>query len=360
MALPLTLRAWEMRAPNEPLAAVDRTIRELSPGDVLVEVAGCGVCHTDLGYLFDGVRPRHAMPLILGHEIAGIVVAAGDGADDLLGRKVVVPAVIPCGECGACRRGRGSICSKQVFLGCDVDGGFASHVVVPARGLCVIGDADLERSGVPLADLGVLADAITTPYQAILRSGLREGDVAVFVGAGGVGGFGVQIAAALGARVAAIDVDAERLALIGAHGAALTIDSRGLDGKAVRQKLRDWCKAEKLPATEWRIFETSGVAAGQELAFNLLCHGAWMGVIGYTLDPVTVKLSNLMAFDAVLQGNWGCLPEHYPGALDLVLAGDLAITPFIERRPMKDIQRTVDDLHARRLRKRPVLIPDFQ
>jgi 6-hydroxycyclohex-1-ene-1-carbonyl-CoA dehydrogenase len=72
-----------------------------------------------------------------------------------------------------------------------------------------------------------------------------------------------------------------------------------------------------------------------------------------------VKLSNLMAFDATAQGNWGCLPEHYPGALDLVLAGDVVIDPFIERRPMRDIQRTLEDLHQHRLRRRPLLVADF-
>ncbi|HTM18963.1 MAG TPA: 6-hydroxycyclohex-1-ene-1-carbonyl-CoA dehydrogenase [Kofleriaceae bacterium] len=352
-----SIRGWEMRSPGEPLVEVERVVDAPASGQVVVAVAGCGVCHTDVGYLFDGVRTRHPLPLTLGHEVAGTVIATGEGAAELDGRKVVVPAVIPCGECSPCRRGRGGICAAQVFVGCDVHGGFASHLVVPARGLCTVDDADLAASGVALADLGVLADAITTPYQAILRSGLQEGDVAVFVGAGGVGGFGVQIARALGARVVAIDVDPERLALMAAHGAELTLDARAGDARALRGRVRDWAKAEKLPAAEWRIFETSGSAAGQELAFGLLGPGAWLGVVGYTLDAVSVKLSNLMAFDATAQGNWGCLPEHYPGALDLVLAGDVVIEPFIERFPLRDVNRVLTDVHAHRLRRRPLLIP---
>src|ERR1019366_2818356 len=104
------------------------------PAEVVIEVAGCGVCHTDLGYLYDGVRTNHALPLALGHEISGRVVAAGAGAEAWLGQAVIVPAVLPCGECDACRRGRPNICRQQKMPGNDIQGGFASHIVVPARG----------------------------------------------------------------------------------------------------------------------------------------------------------------------------------------------------------------------------------
>jgi 6-hydroxycyclohex-1-ene-1-carbonyl-CoA dehydrogenase len=98
--------------------------------------------------------------------------------------------------------------------GNDGDGGFATHVRVPMRGLCPVPDS-LPR-GLSLEVLSVVADAVTTPYEAIRRSGLGSNDVAVFVGVGGIGGFGVQIAAALGAATVAIDVDRERLDLAAA------------------------------------------------------------------------------------------------------------------------------------------------
>jgi 6-hydroxycyclohex-1-ene-1-carbonyl-CoA dehydrogenase len=82
-------------------------------------------------------------------------------------------------------------------------------------------------------------------------------------------------------------------------------------------------------------------------------------VVGFTLDKVEVRLSNLMAFDAVAQGNWGCVPEHYPAALRLVLDGQVRPGPFIERRPMSRINETIGELVAGTLRRRPVLIPDF-
>src|SRR5262249_21399261 len=190
---------------------------------------GGGIGHPAPPYPDGGAPPRGAPPLTPGHEISGRVVVAGDGCGELLGRDVVVPAVIPCGSCDVCRAGRGAICKKQIFPGNDVHGGFASHVKVPARGLCVVPAPAKGQRAIELTLLSVLADAITTPYQSIRRSGLKSGDLAIFVGAGGVGGFGVQIARAAGATVVAIDVDEERLEQIARHGAALTLDARGMD-----------------------------------------------------------------------------------------------------------------------------------
>lgn len=357
----IDIHGWQLRAVGEPLELVTRQVSPASIGDdeVVVEVAGCGVCHTDIGFAFDGVRTGHPLPLTLGHEIAGTVIAAGAGASEWVGQAVIVPAVIPCGECEMCRSGYGRACRKQIFPGCDVHGGFASHVVVPSRGLCPV---DLERLagvGLELADLSVIADAVTTPYQAIELAELREGDLAIFVGVGGVGNFGVQIAAARGAHVVAIDVDDRRLEAVSKVGASLTFNVSEVDSRAARKAIRNHVKEHGLRAFGWKIFETSGTKAGQEMAFGLLTFGGHVGVVGYTLDTVTVRLSNLMAFDAVARGNWGCLPEHYVGAVDLVLEGKLDLKSMIERRPMSTLNATFNDLKEHRLAVRPVLIPDF-
>ena len=81
-------------------------------------------------------------------------------------------------------------------------------------------------------------------------------------------------------------------------------------------------------------------------------------MVGYTPAKVELRLSNLMAFDATAQGNWGCLPEHYPAVLDLVLSGKVALEPFIERRPLATINETFEDQHARRVSKRVILVPE--
>jgi len=344
---------WEMRSPNEPLAAAAFEPPQLAGDEVLVRVAGCGICHTDIGFWSGAVRTRSKLPLALGHEISGTVEAAGAAARRWLGQAVVVPAVIPCGDCDACRRDRTAICPRQIFPGNDIHGGFATHVVVPSRGLCAI-PATLHGS---LAELAVLADAITTPLEAVRRAGLHDGDVAIFVGAGGIGGFGVQIARARGAHVVAIDVDPERLELVARHGAALCLDARRYEGAKLRDAVRDHLRAAGKPLSEWKIFETSGTAAGQETAFQLLVHGAHLAVVGFTMDAATVRLSNLMALDARAEGNWGCPPALYPQAVELVESGQVVLAPFVEPRRLQDVNAALADVQAHRIRRRVVLIP---
>ena len=326
-----------------------------NPEDVIVEVAGCGLCHTDIGFARLGVPTRHPLPLVLGHEIAGRVVAAGDRAKQWIGRSVIVPAVIPCGECDACRAGRPTICRKQFMPGNDGDGGFASHVIVPSRGLCAL--PDTLPKNVSLEMLAVVADAVTTPYEAIDRAAVGPDDVAIFVGAGGVGGFGVQIAAAFGAAVVAIDVDDARLELASAHGAMLAINSRDIAIKDLKSKIRDVARATGRGRTGLKIFETSGTAAGQQTAFGLLDHGAYLAIVGFTSDKVEVRLSNLMAFDATARGNWGCPPEKYPAALKLVLEGKVAIAPFVEFHPLDALPELFEAAAQHRIRLRPVVTP---
>ena len=347
---------WMMTAVNTPL---ERATFSAAPadGEVVVAVAGCGVCHTDLGYFYDGVRTNHALPLALGHEISGRVVAAGAGAAQWIGKAVIVPAVLPCGECDLCRRGLGTICRNQKMPGNDIQGGFASHIVVPGRGLCEVDEARLAQAGLTLAEVSIVADALTTPYQAVRRAGVGPGSLAVVVGAGGVGGYCVQIARASGATVVAIDVDDAKLEAIAAHGAALTLNSRQLDARAIKAAIVDFAKKNGLPSTEWLIFECSGTAPGQLTAFGLLVHGATLSVVGFTMDKIEVRLSNLMAFDARAIGNWGCPPEFYPAALDLVLDGKVQIKPFVEPHPLDDINRVFDAVHHREIRRRAVLVP---
>jgi 6-hydroxycyclohex-1-ene-1-carbonyl-CoA dehydrogenase len=209
-----------------------------------------------------------------------------------------------------------------------------------------------------LAALAVIADAISTPYQAIERSGLARGDLAVFVGTGGVGGFGVQLAAAREAVVAAVDIDADRLKLISNHGATLTLNANELDFKSIRSAVRDLAKAHDIPSWRQRIFETSGTEGGQTTAFGLLGHGAYLSVIGFTQKKVEIRLSNLMAYDATAEGNWGCLPEHYPAIVELVLSGKVSLEPFIEFRPMSSINETFAEIHEGKLSRRVILTPE--
>jgi len=356
---------WEMREGSKALVRAAREVGPLAARDALVRVAGCGVCHTDLGFLHDGVRTRHALPLILGHEISGVVEDAGSAHRDLVGKAVVVPAVLPCGECAACRSGRSTICARQIMPGNDRDGGFAERVVLPARYLCPVpgadGDADAplgKAPGLTLRHLAVVADAVSTAYQAVERSGAARGTVAVVVGLGGVGGFAAQIAADRGAEVVALDVDSRRRSEAERLGVGLALDPKDVPAKELRARVSAFAKERGAPGTGWTILECSGTAAGQQSAFGLLVHGATLMVVGFTLDTVAVRLSNLMAFDARALGNWGCAPELYPAILEKVLAGKIDVVTPTTFRPLSRIAEALEDVHARRADRRIVLVPD--
>ncbi|HQU49633.1 MAG TPA: zinc-binding dehydrogenase, partial [Casimicrobiaceae bacterium] len=154
-----------------------------------------------------------------------------------------------------------------------------------------------------------------------------------------------------------IDVDDAKLASIASHGAWLTLNAKAHDAKGLKSAIASFAKAQGLRPTEWFVFECSGTAAGQLTAWSLLVHGATLSVVGFTMDKVEVRLSNLMAFDARALGNWGCPPDAYPGALDLVLEGKVALAPFVETHPLAEINRVFDAVHHRAIRRRAVLVP---
>lgn len=350
------IEAWGMFfvASGEPLQRRRFAVPAPAAAEVVVAVAGCGLCHTDLGFLSGAVKTRQALPLVLGHEISGTVVAAGEGCTELLGRQVVVPAVLPCGDCELCRAGRDNICQRQRMPGNDFNGGFASHLTVPARFLCPLPDALGE---IPLAEMSVVADAITTPYQSVLRSGLAAGELAIVVGVGGVGLYLVQHARNAGAHVVALDIDPPRLAAAAAQGAELTIDVRSLDERELRKAIRAFAQGKGYPDTRWRVFETSGSAAGQRAAYSLLSFAGTLGVVGFTLDKIELRLSNIMAFDADVFGNWGCRPAHYPAVVAAVLAGQIELRRNVRRFPLAQINAVIADAKAHRLDVRAVLVP---
>lgn len=348
---------WMMTGRGEPLVQVK--MDALSPGldEVLVEIAGCGVCHTDLGFYYDGIRTKHELPLTLGHEISGRVVDTGANALWWVDRSVIVPAVIPCGQCDVCRRGKSTICPNQKMPGNDIHGGFASHIIVPAHGLCEVDEERLAAAGIDLADLSVIADAITTPYQAAVQAGVSAGDLVIVNGVGGVGGYAAQIAHALGAVVIAIDVDNEKLAAIAGQGAALTLNARDMNARGLRSAIQQFAREHGLRQTEWIVLECSGTRTGQETAFDLLNRGATLAVVGFTMEKVEIKLSNLMALHARAIGNWGCPPELYPKALELVLNGRVQVSQFVEKHPLSEINRVFEAAHTGALKRRAVLIP---
>jgi 6-hydroxycyclohex-1-ene-1-carbonyl-CoA dehydrogenase len=215
--IPDKIQTWQMVQPTlrdketkevtpGQIEKTEIAVPELQPGDVLVEVAGCGVCHTDLGYFYDGVPTVAKPPLTLGHEISGTVVA---GDEKWIGKE------------------RGNRCLDQKMPGnsLGIYGGFASHIPVPGIDLCEVKN----RRDIPLEHLAVLADAGTTPYQAAKRADLQPGDNVVVIGiGGGVGQYMGQIAKGLGANtVIGIDITQEKLDRALDYGADFVINRQG-------------------------------------------------------------------------------------------------------------------------------------
>ncbi len=356
MAAERTINAWVMTGQGQPCAERALPAPPLAAGEACVQVAGCGVCHTDISFLYLGVPTRQQPPLVLGHEISGTVSEVGEGVDSsLVGQPVVIPAVLPCGGCELCQADRRRICSRQIMPGNDRHGGFASHVVVPAKYLCRVSEDVLATH--ELWELAVVADAVTTPFQAVRSSGLQAGELAVCIGVGGIGIHGVQIAAATGAKVVALDVDGRKLELASAHGAQATVDVTGQTVKEIKGKVKDLAKNLGAPRQCWKIFETSGTRAGQETAFALLGLGGHLAVVGFTLDKIELRLSNLMAFDATMRGNWGCDPLLYPEVLEWIAAGRIQVKPFVQQRSLAEINQVLAAAHAGELLQRAVLVP---
>jgi 6-hydroxycyclohex-1-ene-1-carbonyl-CoA dehydrogenase len=366
-AIPDKIQTWQMVQPTSrnretgevtpgKLEKTEIPLPELGPGDVLVEVAGCGVCHTDLGYFYDGVPTVSKPPLTLGHEISGTVVA---GDEAWVGKEVIVPAVMPCRRCILCKTGRGNRCLDQKMPGNSLGlyGGFSSHIPVPGIDLCEVKG----RGAIPLSHLAVVADAATTPYQAAKRADLQPGDNVVVIGiTGGVGQYMGQMAKALGAKtVIGIARNQEKLDRALKFGADFVINSTDKDAKTVSKEWRGICKENGLPNTGWKIFEVTGVKPGQEIALTLLGFTGKLIVVGFGLAKVEYAIGRLMAFDADILGTWGCLPEYYPVVLDMVLSGKINMEEFVEIRPMSTISDTFAEAHKTPPMKRIVLTPDF-
>ena len=346
--------SWKMTSLDAPFTLTESPLPEINEHEVIVKIAGCGVCHTDLSFWHYGVKTKKELPLTLGHEISGVVVA---GPAQWMGKKIIIPAVLPCGECELCKKGRSNMCQKQLMPGNDFDGGFASHIKVPHKYLCPVPDGVLQKYS--LEQLAVVADAISTPYQVLMKSELEKNDLAIVIGVGGVGIYCALIAKILGAKVIALDLDDAKLENAKTHGVDATINVKGLDLKTIKGKIIEYAKELGASRYGWKIFELSGTKPGQEMGYNLLTFTSTLSIVGFTMDKPEVRLSNLMAFDAKLIGTWGCKPELYPAVLDLIATDKLKIASFVETFPMSTINDVFKNTLEHKYTKRSVMVPDF-
>lgn len=328
------MKAAVFRGPGQPLDICTLPTPAPGPGEILVRVAGCGLCHTDLHYLDHGVPTFKAPPLVLGHEAAGVVAALGPGVTTRHeGDRVLIPAVLSCGRCRYCRGGRANLCDDLRMLGNNVDGAYAEYVVAPASEVFLLPDE------LPLESACVIADALSTPYHAVKRRGrVRVGDVVAVVGCGGVGLNVVQCAVAAGATVIAVDLNDARLATARELGARELINpgvTSRVD-KAVRQLTGGGVDV---------AFEAVGTPKTLELALSLLRKGGRLVVIGYSSEAATLSVAKIMYHELEVVGSLGCGGRDYPEIIQLVQRGALRLGPIVSGTlPLEQINTGLDRL----------------
>jgi 6-hydroxycyclohex-1-ene-1-carbonyl-CoA dehydrogenase len=329
------MKAAVFYGPKQPLKVEEVQTPKAGPGEILVKVAACGVCHTDVGYIDEGVPTFKKPPVILGHEASGIVAAKGEGADGFSeGDRVLVPAVFTCGVCAYCRTGRENICLNMRMLGNHMDGAYAEYTVVPAK------DCLHMPEEIPLEEGCIIADAISTPYHAVKnRAKVRPGDIVCVYGCGGVGMNVVQVAVAAGALVVAVDVDDDKLRMASDFGAWKTVNAKALDpAKEVR----------KLTGGGADIaIEAIGNPATIEQAFSSLKTGGRLCIVGYTAHDVKISAARIMFREMEVVGSLGCRPVDYHKIVDMAKGGRIKVSEMVTSRfPLAEINDAFDLLRS--------------
>lgn len=232
MAIPKMMKAAVVERFGEPLAVREVPVPTPGPGQVLVEIAASGVCHTDL-HAAEGDWPvKPTVPFIPGHEGAGMVVALGPGVTHLKeGDRVGIAWLhSACGHCEFCLSGWETLCPEQKNSGYSVDGSFAQYAVARADYLGRI------PNQLSLVDAAPILCAGVTTYKGLKQTGTRPGEWVVISGSGGLGHVAIQYAKAMGMHVAAVDLGPDKMALARSLGAEITIDAKTQDPPAEIQK----------------------------------------------------------------------------------------------------------------------------
>lgn len=328
------MKAAVFHGPKQPLKIEEVETPKIESHEILVKIAACGVCNTDMHYIDHGVPTFKKPPLILGHEPSGIVEEAGAGVKNFkVGDRVLIPPVFSCGYCANCRLGRENICFNMIMLGNHIDGAFAEYTKVPAK------DCQHLPEELPLEESSIIADAISTPYHAVKnRAQVRPGDSVVVFGCGGVGINVVQVASAAGASVIAVDIVDNKLDMAKKLGAQHTINSSDKEDKALLKEIRTLTGGGADIA-----IEAIGNPKTIELASAAVKAGGLHCQVGYTRHSVPMNAGRLMFREIEIKGSLGCRPVDYPKIIEMVKTGKIQLEPVVTHKfKLEDIDKAFD------------------
>jgi len=323
---------------------IDHPLPQPAADELLIRVHACGVCHSDV-HVADGdwdlIRPITKVPLVLGHEVTGVVEQAGAEAH---GWKPGDRAGVPwlhwtCGQCEYCTTGRETLCSKQLITGVTVDGGYAEFIKAKASHVARIPDS------LDLVDAAPLLCAGLTVYKALKAAELCAGMRLAVVGAGGLGHLAIQVGKALEATVIAIDIHAGKLALARECGADHVLDS------SVEQPR----KAVRALGGAHVVLVTAASAAAYDTALTCVRKGGTIAVVGMPNEPIRLSAVSLVAGELRLVASAVGTRQDLQELMDLAAGGRLRCR--VEARPLHQAPLALEDLRKGTVTGRIVLVP---
>lgn len=286
------------------------------PGEALVRVHRVGICGTDL-HAFRGTQPFFSYPRILGHELGVEVLAldpAAPATQIAIGDRCSVEPYLHCGTCGACRRGRQNCCVRLQVLGVHIDGGMREYITVPIT--------KLHRSATLSYEQLALTETLAIGAHAVQRAQIEPGEWALVIGAGPIGMGVMQFASLSGARVIALDVNAERLEFCRTHGlAAHTID--GCDNPLAA--LQELTGGELATA----VFDATGNLQSMARAFEYVAHAGQLTFVGLAQGDVTFHDPSFHRREITILASRNSLPADFPRIIGQIEAGAINTQPWI-------------------------------
>ena len=334
------LRALQIADKRGPFQLVERELPEPRAGEVRVRVQACGVCHSDV-FTKDGLFPGIRYPIVPGHEIAGVIDAVGPGvpAQWVIGRRVGVGWFGGhCGHCEPCRRGDMIDCRNLKIPGLSYDGGYAEAMIAPFDALASIPDDLLPADAAPLLCAGV------TTFNALRHSGAGPGDLVAILGVGGLGHLGVQFAARMGFRVAAIARGKDKAELARKLGAHAYIDSKT---ENVGEALQALGGARAALATVTDGGAMSAVVDGLGVRGKLV-------VVGVSADPIQVTPLQLIGATRSIAGHAAGTSQDCEDTMRF--SAQSGTRPMIETLPLERGAEAYDRMISGKARFRMVLV----